>query len=204
MQQPWKRTFDLLLTIPALALVWPLLLVIAVIVRRTMGKPVLFRQVRAGQHGLPITLLKFRTMSDTRGPDGKLLPDAERLTDFGRWLRATSLDELPQLWTVLRGGLSLVGPRPLLMEYLPHYTPEQARRHEVVPGMTNLPAVNGRNALDWERKFALDTWYVEHWSLGLDICILWATVGKVLSREGAAETMPKFVGCRPNPKGELT
>ena len=155
-----KRLFDffaalfglLLLALPLLSLIW--------LVRNKLGSPVFFRQVRPGMHGKPFEMVKFRTMTDTRGPDGKLLPDAERLTPFGRFLRSSSLDELPELWNVLKGDMSLVGPRPLLMEYLPLYSPEQARRHEVRPGITGWAQVNGRNAISWEDKFRLDTWYV--------------------------------------------
>jgi lipopolysaccharide/colanic/teichoic acid biosynthesis glycosyltransferase len=161
---------------------------------------VLFRQVRPGLQGRPFTMVKFRTMTDDRGPDGALLPDARRLTPFGRFLRASSLDELPELWNVLKGDMSLVGPRPLLMEYLPLYTPEQARRHEVRPGITGWAQVNGRNAISWANKFALDVWYVDHRSLWLDLQILWRTVRKVLVRDGiSAEgeaTMPKFTGSK--------
>jgi lipopolysaccharide/colanic/teichoic acid biosynthesis glycosyltransferase len=179
-----------LLAVPLLALVW--------LVRRKLGSPVLFSQVRPGLHGKPFTMVKFRTMTDERGPDGVLLPDAKRLTDFGRFLRASSLDELPELWNVLRGDMSLVGPRPLLMEYLPLYTPEQARRHEVRPGITGWAQVNGRNAISWADKFALDVWYVDHSSLWLDVKILWRTVRKVLVRDGISAageaTMSKFTG----------
>lgn len=193
-----KRFFDLLvaslalilLAVPLLALVW--------VVRRKLGSPVLFSQVRPGLHGKPFTMVKFRTMTDERDPDGVLLPDAQRLTDFGRFLRASSVDELPELWNVLRGDMSLVGPRPLLMEYLPLYTAEQARRHEVRPGITGWAQVNGRNAISWEDKFKLDIWYVDNRSLWLDIKILWLTVKKVLVREGISAageaTMPKFQG----------
>ena len=193
-----KRLFDLtaaLLGLAALAL--PLLALIA-LVRIKLGRPVFFRQTRPGLHGQPFQMVKLRTMTDARGPDGALLPDAERLTPFGRFLRASSLDELPELWNVLKGDMSLVGPRPLLMEYLPLYTPEQARRHEVRPGITGWAQVNGRNALSWEEKFALDVWYVDHQSLALDISILWRTVRKVLVREGISAageaTMGKFTG----------
>ena len=178
-----KRLFDLtaaLLGLAALAL--PLLALIA-LVRIKLGRPVFFRQTRPGLHGRPFQMVKFRTMTDARGPDGALLPDADRLTPFGRFLRSTSLDELPELWNVLRGDMSLVGPRPLLMEYLPLYTPEQARRHAVRPGITGWAQVNGRNALSWEEKFALDVWYVDHQSLWLDIRILWMTAVKVLRRQ---------------------
>ena len=196
-----KRLFDiffscvglLVLSLPLLGLIW--------LVRRKLGSPVFFRQVRPGLHGRPFEMVKFRTMTDARGPDGQLLPDAVRLTSFGRFLRATSLDELPELWNVLRGDMSLVGPRPLLMEYLPLYSPEQARRHEVRPGITGWAQVNGRNALSWEDKFKLDVWYVDHRSLWLDIKVLWLTVKKVLVREGISAageaTMSKFTGSKP-------
>ncbi len=183
----------LLLALPLLALAW--------LIRRKLGSPVLFRQVRPGQHGKPFNMVKFRTMTDERGPDGAWLPDALRLTPFGRFLRASSLDELPELWNVLKGEMSLVGPRPLLMEYLPLYTPEQARRHEVRPGITGWAQVNGRNAISWADKFALDVWYVDHRSLWLDVRILWLTVRKVLVRDGISAageaTMPRFEGDKP-------
>jgi len=193
-----KRVFDLLLAaFGLLALALPLLM-LTWLVRRKLGSPVFFRQIRPGLNGKPFQMLKFRTMTDERGPDGALLPDAVRLTPFGRWLRATSLDELPELWNVLKGDMSLVGPRPLLMEYLPLYTPEQARRHEVRPGITGWAQVNGRNAIGWEDKFRLDVWYVDNRSLWLDIKILWLTVKKVLLRDGISATgeatMPKFAG----------
>jgi len=178
------------LALPLLMLTW--------LVRRKLCRPVFFRQIRPGLNGQPFQMLKFRTMTDERGPDGALLPDAVRLTPFGRWLRATSLDELPELWNVLKGDMSLVGPRPLLMEYLPLYTPEQARRHEVRPGITGWAQVNGRNAISWEDKFQLDVWYVDNRSLWLDIKILWLTVKKVLLRDGISAageaTMPRFAG----------
>ena len=178
-----KRLFDLTAAaLGLLALALPLLALIA-LVRIKLGRPVFFRQTRPGLHGQPFQMVKLRTMTDARGPDGALLPDAERLTPFGRFLRASSLDELPELWNVLKGDMSLVGPRPLLMEYLPLYTPEQARRHEVRPGITGWAQVNGRNALSWEEKFALDVWYVDHQSLWLDIRILWMTAVKVLRRQ---------------------
>lgn len=193
-----KRLLDVTLAALALlALALPLL-VLMYLVRRKLGSPIFFRQVRPGLHGQPFEMIKFRTMTDARGPDGTWLPDAERLTPFGRWLRATSLDELPELWNVLKGDMSLVGPRPLLMEYLPLYTPEQARRHEVRPGITGWAQVNGRNAISWEEKFKLDVWYVDNRSLWLDIKILWLTVKRVWRRDGiSAEgeaTMPKFTG----------
>jgi len=162
----------------------------------SMGYPIFFRQQRPGRFAKPFWLLKFRTMSDRRSVGGKLLPDADRLTRIGRLLRTTSLDELPQLWNVLRGDISLVGPRPLLMEYLPCYSPEQARRHDVMPGITGWAQINGRNALTWEEKFALDTWYVDNWKFGLDLQILLLTIKSVLQREGISSkghaTMPKF------------
>lgn len=193
-----KRLFDLLASAMGLLLLAVPLSLLAWQVRRKLGSPVLFTQVRPGLHGKPFRMVKFRTMTDARGPDGQLLPDAERLTPFGRWLRATSLDELPELWNVLRGEMSLVGPRPLLMEYLPLYSPEQARRHEVRPGITGWAQVNGRNAISWAVKFALDVWYVDHRSLWLDLRILWLTVRKVLVRDGISAageaTMPRFEG----------
>ncbi|MFC4621856.1 sugar transferase [Comamonas nitrativorans] len=195
-----KRIFDFtaaLLGLIALALP---LLILCLLIRRKLGSPVLFRQIRPGLHGQPFEMVKFRTMTNARGPNGALLPDAERLTPFGRFLRSTSLDELPELWNVLKGDMSLVGPRPLLMEYLPLYSPEQARRHAVRPGVTGWAQVNGRNAISWDEKFALDTWYVDHQSLTLDMKILWLTVKKVLVREGISAageaTMDKFTGSK--------
>ncbi|HRJ45863.1 MAG TPA: sugar transferase [Opitutaceae bacterium] len=193
-----KRLFDLMLSaLGLLSLALPLL-VLMWMVRRKLGNPVFFRQMRPGMHGKPFEMLKLRTMSDECGPDGQLLSDAVRLTPFGRFLRASSLDELPELWNVLKGDMSLVGPRPLLMEYLPLYTPEQARRHAVRPGITGWAQVNGRNAISWEDKFKLDVWYVDHRNLWLDIKILWLTVKKVLMRDGiSAEgeaTMSRFTG----------
>jgi len=193
-----KRVFDLCITIASLAALSLPLVLAGVAVWLTMGPPILFRQQRPGLHGTPFTLLKFRTMTDARDPDGNLLPDAERLAPLGRFLRSTSLDELPELINVLRGEMSLVGPRPLLMEYLDRYTPEQMRRHEVKPGITGWAQVNGRNALTWEDKFALDLWYVEHQSLALDLKILAMTVWKVLKREGISQpgeaTASEFMG----------
>ncbi len=183
-QRYGKRLLDLTFALPALILVSPLLALLAVSVWGTLSSPVLFRHRRAGLHGRPFTLLKFRTMTDARDPAGVLLPDAERLTPFGRLLRSTSLDELPQLLNVLKGEMSLVGPRPLLVEYLDRYTPEQMRRHEVKPGITGWAQVNGRNALTWEEKFALDVWYTEHHSLWVDLKIALLTVWKILTREG--------------------
>ena len=191
-----KRTIDVLGAAGGLIALAPVLLLIALAVRRSLGSPVLFRQIRAGRHGDPFELLKFRTMTEARDAAGQPLPDERRLTRLGGWLRATSLDELPELINVLRGDMSLVGPRPLLPEYLPHYSAEQARRHEVRPGLTGWAAVQGRNALSWQRRLALDVWYVDNWSLGLDLKILLMTAIKVLKREGiSAEghaTMPRF------------
>jgi lipopolysaccharide/colanic/teichoic acid biosynthesis glycosyltransferase len=196
-----KRFFDLLLSFGLLLVLALPLLLLWGLVRCKLGSPVLFRQIRPGQHGRPFMMVKFRTMTDERGADGELLPDAQRLTSFGRFLRASSLDELPELWNVLRGEMSLVGPRPLLMEYLPLYSPEQARRHEVRPGITGWAQVNGRNALSWEERFKLDIWYVDHRSLWLDLRILWLTVRKVIVREGISAqgeaTMPRFTGNKP-------
>lgn len=195
-----KRLFDTVVAFFALlALALPLL-VLARLIRRRLGTPVLFKQVRPGLHGQPFTMVKFRTMTDERDSVGALLPDAKRLTSFGQFLRASSLDELPELWNVLKGDMSFVGPRPLLMEYLPLYTQEQARRHEVRPGITGWAQVNGRNAISWEDKFALDVWYVDNQSLWLDIKILWMTVRKVLLRDGISAvgeaTMSKFTGSK--------
>lgn len=193
-----KRIGDTLLILLALPVLLAAMLLLAWLVRRKLGSPVFFRQTRPGLHGRPFDMIKFRTMTDARGPDGRLLPDADRLTAFGRFLRASSLDELPELLNVLKGDMSLVGPRPLLMEYLPLYSPEQARRHEVRPGVTGWAQVNGRNALSWADKFLLDVWYVDHRSLWLDIKILLLTVRKVLVREGISAageaTMSKFTG----------
>ena len=193
-----KRVFDVILAIFVLLLVWFPLIVLIVLIRRKLGSPVFFKQVRPGLHGRPFEMVKFRSMTDARGPDGQLLPDSDRLTPFGRFLRASSLDELPGLWNVLKGDMSLVGPRPLLMEYLPLYSPEQDRRHNVRPGITGWAQVNGRNALSWDDKFKLDVWYVDNRSLLLDVKILWLTVRKVLVREGISAageaTMSKFTG----------
>lgn len=193
-----KRLFDLVASAIGLLLLAVPLALLAWQVRRKLGSPVLFTQVRPGLHGQPFRMVKFRTMTDARDASGALLPDAQRLTPFGRFLRASSLDELPELWNVLRGEMSLVGPRPLLMEYLPLYSPEQARRHEVRPGITGWAQVNGRNAISWADKFALDVWYVDHHSLWLDVRILSLTVRKVLVRDGISAageaTMPRFEG----------
>jgi len=179
-----KRAFDLLLTIPGLILLSPLMALVALLVRIKLGRPVLFRQVRPGLNGELFTLYKFRSMRAEVDSNGSPLPDAARLTGFGRALRAFSLDELPEFFNVLRGELSLVGPRPLLVQYLDRYTPEQARRHSVLPGITGWAQIHGRNALTWEDKFKLDVWYVDHWTIWLDIKILLLTVWKVLRREG--------------------
>ena len=193
-----KRIFDLLLVVLS-SLFWaPLLLLIALLVRWKLGRPVFFRQNRPGLAGGVFRLIKFRTMMDARDESGRLLSDAERLTSFGRWLRATSLDELPELLNVLRGEMSLVGPRPLLVEYLPRFSPEQARRHELRPGITGWAQINGRNAISWEDKFRLDVWYVDHRSLWLDFKILFLTVWTVVRRDGISAqgeaTMPVFTG----------
>jgi sugar transferase EpsL len=193
-----KRAFDLIATAAGLLVLLPLLLVLAALIRIKHGAPILFRQSRPGLNGTAFELLKFRTMTDARDRNGNLLSDADRLTGLGHFLRSTSLDELPELWNVLRGDMSLVGPRPLLMEYLPLYSEEQARRHEVRPGITGWAQVNGRNAISWEEKFALDVWYVDNQSFWLDIKILWLTFWRVVKRDGiSAEgeaTMPKFTG----------
>lgn len=193
-----KRLFDVIvalvavfiLSIPFAFLIWK--------VRRKLGSPVFFRQVRPGMRGQPFSMVKFRSMTDARDSHGELLPDAARLTSFGKFLRASSLDELPELWNVLRGDMSLVGPRPLLMEYLPLYSAQQARRHEVRPGITGWAQVNGRNALSWEEKFKLDVWYVDNRTMWLDLKILFLTVRKVLVRDGISAageaTMSRFTG----------
>jgi sugar transferase EpsL len=195
-----KRILDFLATMLSLVVFLPLLLIIGLLVWIFLGTPVLFIQQRPGYKGRPFITYKFRTMTDHCGSDGKLLPDAERLTHFGRFLRSTSLDDLPQLWNVLRGEMSLVGPRPLLMKYLERYTPEQMRRHDVLPGITGWAQINGRNALDWEEKFRLDVWYVDHRSFWLDIKILFLTPWKVFKREGISQpgqaTAEEFKGKR--------
>lgn len=183
-----KRWLDLAVALPAFLLLSPAMLVIALLVRSKLGRPVLFRQVRPGLNGRPFTMAKFRTMSDRRGANGALLPDSERLTALGRTLRSTSLDELPELWNVIKGDMSIVGPRPLLMQYVDRYTPEQMRRHEARPGITGLAQVNGRNAISWEEKFAFDVWYVDHVSLGLDVKIVAETLIKTVKREGISQT----------------
>ena len=195
-----KRVFDIFVASFLLLMLAPVMGVLALLIWFTMGAPVLFRQVRPGLHGKPFVMYKFRTMTNKQDEEGNLLPDEQRLTHLGRFLRSTSLDELPELWNVLKGDMSLVGPRPLLMEYLPLYTPEQFRRHEVKPGITGWAQVNGRNALTWEEKFKLDVWYVDNLSFFLDIKILFLTLWKVLRREGIShpgrETMPRFTGSK--------
>lgn len=193
-----KRCIDIFGAGMGLLLLSPIFLVLAILIALRLGRPVLFTQTRPGLHGKPFRMFKFRSMTSSCDVNGHLLPDEQRLTPFGQRLRSTSLDELPGLWAVLKGDMSLVGPRPLLMEYLPLYTPEQARRHEVRPGITGWAQVNGRNAISWEEKFALDVWYVDNQSLWLDIKILFLTVKKVLVRDGISAageaTMSKFTG----------
>jgi lipopolysaccharide/colanic/teichoic acid biosynthesis glycosyltransferase len=193
-----KRLFDLALTIPALLVLSPLFVLIALLVRYKLGTPVLFHQQRPGLYGKPFTIYKFRTMTDACDAQGRLLPDSERLTPFGRFLRSTSLDELPELFNILKGDMSIVGPRPLLMRYLDRYTREQMRRHEVMPGLTGWAQVSGRNALTWQEKFTLDVWYVDHASVWLDLKILFLTVSKILRREGINQpghaTAQEFLG----------
>ena len=195
-----KRAFDIAASTSALVVLSPVLAITAYKVKKELGLPVLFRQTRPGLHGEPFEMIKFRTMKDASDKEGNALPDSERLTEFGKKLRASSLDELPELWNVLKGDMSLVGPRPLLMEYLPLYSAEQAKRHNVRPGVTGYAQVNGRNSLSWEDKFKLDTWYVEHQSLWLDMKILLKTVKKVIIKDGiSAEgeaTMTKFTGTK--------
>lgn len=195
-----KRAFDIAASASALVVLSPVLAITAYKVKKELGSPVLFRQTRPGLHGKPFEMIKFRTMKDATDKEGNALPDSQRLTEFGKKLRASSLDELPELWNVLKGDMSLVGPRPLLMEYLPLYNAEQAKRHNVRPGVTGYAQVNGRNSLSWEDKFKLDTWYVEHQSLWLDMKILLKTVKKVIIKDGinadGEATMTKFTGSR--------
>ncbi|MCX0332120.1 sugar transferase [Acinetobacter radioresistens] len=193
-----KRLLDITIASIALILLSPLYFYVAYKVKKNLGSPVLFRQVRPGLHGRPFEMIKFRTMKDAIDANGQPLPDSERLTPFGRMLRSSSLDEMPELWNVIKGDMSIVGPRPLLMEYLPLYNEEQAKRHQVRPGMTGYAQVNGRNAIGWDEKFKLDTWYVENQSIWLDFKIMLKTVKKVLAKddisaEGEA-TMSKFTG----------
>ena len=199
MYRNWgKRLLDLTINVSIAIVAAPVLGLVALGVSLTLGAPILFRQLRPGFHGEPFTLYKFRTMTDARNAQGNPLPDAERLTPFGRFLRSTSLDELPELWNVLRGDMSLVGPRPLLMQYVDRYTPEHARRHEVRPGITGWAQVNGRNTLTWEQKFALDVWYVDNLSLWLDMKIIVLTIWKIFKREGISQpgqvTAEEFMG----------
>lgn len=193
-----KRIFDFAAALAGLIVLSPLLVILAVLVRIKLGSPVLFKQERPGLNSRIFTMYKFRTMTDERDEAGNLLPDSERLPPFGKFLRSASLDELPELINVLKGDMSLVGPRPLLVEYLPRYSPFQARRHEVRPGITGWAQINGRNAISWEEKFALDVWYVENASLSLDLKILFLTVLKIIKREGISmegqATMSKFLG----------
>jgi lipopolysaccharide/colanic/teichoic acid biosynthesis glycosyltransferase len=196
-----KRAFDMLAAAFALAIIWPFLLVLMMCVRYTAGSPIFFRQTRVGYKGRQFQIIKFRTMSDQRDESGELLPDASRLTAFGRFLRSTSLDELPELYNILRGDMSFVGPRPLLVEYLPLYSSRQAVRHEVRPGLTGWAQINGRNALNWQDRLEMDVWYVENHSFTLDLQILLMTISKVIKREGInsadAATMTPFRGNNP-------
>jgi sugar transferase EpsL len=196
-----KRLFDLGLTLPGVILISPLLLLLAVLVRLKLGHPVLFTQVRPGYQETPFPMIKFRSMTDERDASGELLPDEQRLTGLGQFMRSYSLDELPEVFNVLRGEMSLVGPRPLLMHYLGRYSPEQRRRHAVLPGITGWAQVNGRNILSWEEKFSLDVWYVDNWSISLDIRILWRTLISTFKREGISHpdhvTAPEFMGDEP-------
>ena len=193
-----KRLIDILASGLALIILSPVIIVVAILVNSKLGSPIFFQQVRPGLGGKPFKMVKFRTMLDAVDSQGNPLPDEVRLTDFGKFLRSTSLDELPELWNVLKGDMSLVGPRPLLMEYLPLYSADQARRHEVRPGVTGWAQINGRNAISWEQKFELDTWYVDNQSLWLDIKILFLTVWKVVHRDGISAageaTMSRFMG----------
>ncbi|MBB5685742.1 sugar transferase [Sphingobium boeckii] len=193
-----KRGFDLIVSMVALVLLLPLIVALGLAVRLLLGSPVLFRQQRPGLRDKPFHIMKFRTMTDQRTADGALLPDAERLPLFGRWLRSTSLDELPELWNVFRGDMSLVGPRPLHMSYLERYSPFQARRHEIRPGLTGWAQVNGRNSISWDEKFALDVWYVDNRNMVLDLKILMMTFWKIINREGISgdgeATMQEFMG----------
>ena len=193
-----KRLLDIVIASIALVLLSPLYFYVAHKVKKNLGSPVLFRQVRPGLHGKPFEMIKFRTMKDALDEQGNPLPDSERLTAFGKMLRSTSLDEMPELWNVIKGDMSVVGPRPLLMEYLPLYNKEQAKRHDVRPGMTGHAQVNGRNAIGWDEKFKLDTWYVENQSVWLDFKIMLKTVKKVMAKDDINEageaTMTKFTG----------
>lgn len=195
-----KRIIDMVLVVPILLFLAPVFLLFSLLVRYKLGAPVFFRQIRVGKDGRLFEMVKFRTMIDSRNENGEFLPDAERLTDFGKFLRSSSLDELPELWNVLKGDMSLVGPRPLLKEYLPLYSKQQARRHEVRPGITGWAQVNGRNTISWEEKFELDVWYVENQSSLFDVQILWMTIHKVINHEGITAdndaAMPVFTGSK--------
>jgi len=195
-----KRIIDIIGALVGLIVSSPIMLIVSLIIYLTMGRPVFFKQLRPGLNGKPFVIYKFRTMLDLRDKDGNLLPDEKRITAIGKFLRSTTLDELPEFWNVLKGDMSLVGPRPLLVEYLPRYTPEQARRHNVKPGMTGWAQVNGRNAITWEEKFKLDVWYVDNWNIPLDLKIIFLTILKVFKREGVSAegyaTMPEFVGSK--------
>lgn len=195
-----KRTLDITLILLSLPLLLPLCLVVALLVRSKLGVPILFRQIRPGKNAKPFEMIKFRTMTDERDSNGELLPDSVRLTKFGQFLRSSSLDELPELWNVLKGDMSLVGPRPLLMEYVSLYLPDQARRHEMRPGISGWAQVNGRNAISWEEKFKLDVWYVDNHSFWLDIKVICLTLKKVIVRDGISSdgeaTMSKFTGTK--------
>jgi len=193
-----KRLIDIIAAVAGLILLGPVLLLLAAVIRIKLGSPILFRQQRPGLNGRPFDLIKFRTMTDARDAQGKLLPDEQRLPAFGRFLRSTSLDELPELFNVLKGDMSLVGPRPLMMKYLPRYSPEQARRHEARPGITGWAQINGRNAISWEERFKLDVWYVDNWSLWLDFKIILRSIAIVVGRkditQGGRATMDEFMG----------
>jgi len=195
-----KRCFDLIFVIPSLLMISPVMAVMAIVIWLSVGRPIFFRQMRPGLWGRPFTISKFRTMTDRRDTSGNLLTDRDRLTAMGRFLRSTSLDELPELFNVIKGEMSIVGPRPLLMQYLDRYTTEEMRRHEVKPGLTGWAQVNGRNAINWDEKFRLDVWYVDHQSILLDLRIIWMTVLKVLKREGISNegqaTMQEFMGTK--------
>lgn len=197
-----KRLFDVIVSLSVLVAFSPILLLVALLVRTKLGSPIFFTQIRPGLHGKPFKMVKFRTLTEQKDESGNYLPDADRLTSFGALLRSTSLDELPELWNVLKGDMSLVGPRPLLMEYLPLYTPEQYRRHEVRPGVTGWAQINGRNAIDWETRFQLDVYYVDHQSFWFDMKIIVLTAAKVLRREGIQQegqaTVTKFTGSGKN------
>lgn len=201
-----KRLLDIIIASTALIILSPLYIYVAYKVKKNLGSPVLFRQIRPGLHGKPFEMIKFRTMRDAVDAQGNPLPDSERLTPFGQMLRSTSLDEMPELWNVIKGDMSVVGPRPLLMEYLPLYNSEQAKRNLVRPGMTGWAQINGRNAIGWDEKFKLDTWYVEHQSIWLDFKIMLLTVKKVLAKDDISEageaTMSKFTGSKPEQKND--